>query len=497
MPALLAVLIWLPACQPGDDALDTDAVHSPQEKEALDRYILQHIKDNDKPFDWNEAPDDMLFRALELTNNILVIGYGDGLSADLNARDAILAAVYESEGKQTGEQAGENAVLQYKDDVLGFMGVKVHKLETLERVRSMPGVTFTEAAEYPISYELMLEYAGKSPGNTIANRPVSPAMPQDMILDPANDNPDYPDQVEAYNSGIYTSIRRHRIDEVYRTHGIYGEDIGVAVIDNGVVDWAAELFFQNGYGARELVGFYNPLWFLPWTTPDGTSPRSSDVFGISEMFEGQWLHGSGMMQSALVVAPNADITCARASTAIIMLTTSQIRGITQAIRAMADRPDIRVTNMSMGTIFMIHQIKHAITYYHNKGKIIACAAGTTPEEIKDLLGIIFPANLPTTVSVTGIRNRESTGGEFIAGSTAHTGPQNDFCVENAAASSEATARMVGMFAVLWSADPALTRDEVLDIMIASSHFYGENGQKDPEFGWGTVDMMEAVGMALE
>ena len=150
----------------------------------------------------------------------------------------------------------------------------------------------------------------------------------------------------------------------------------------------------------------------------------------------------------------------------------------------------------MGTIFHIHQIKNAIVYYHSKGKIIACAAGTTPEEIKDLLGIIFPANLPWTVSVTGIDNRENTNGEFIAGSTAHTGRQNDFCVEQSAASSEATARMVGMFALLWSANPDLTREEIMDIMITSSHFYHETGQKDPDFGWGTVDMLEAVEKAL-
>ncbi|MEZ5022279.1 MAG: S8 family serine peptidase [Chitinophagales bacterium] len=73
----------------------------------------------------------------------------------------------------------------------------------------------------------------------------------------------------------------------------------------------------------------------------------------------------------------------------------------------------------------------------------------------------------------------------------------DFCVEKSAASSEATARMMGMFALLWSANPDMTREEVMDIMIQSSHFYQLQGQKDLDFGWGTVDMLQAVDAAMD
>ncbi len=72
----------------------------------------------------------------------------------------------------------------------------------------------------------------------------------------------------------------------------------------------------------------------------------------------------------------------------------------------------------------------------------------------------------------------------------------DFCVEKSAASSEATARMVGIFALIWSANPTLSREQVMDIAIRSSYFYQLQGAKDPKFGWGTVDALQAVEMAL-
>lgn len=487
----LLVIVLLGSCQSDitDIALETG------DKASMDQYILESIQESQEPFDWNQVNDLMLWQALDMTDRTLVIGYGDGVLNTVSARNSILEKVYALEGLSTDRIGETDEVLLYKDDVLGFMMVKISSMETMQAVRQMSEVSFVEVNDYQIELETIRTFTGVGQPDT------DPGMDQpqrrDMILDPQQSDPDYPDQVDAYDDGLGEVVQRHRVDEVYRTYGIYGEDIGIAVIDNGMVDWAIDLFTSNGYGGRELLGFYNPLWFFPWTQPDGVSPQPSDVFGISELFEGQWLHGSGMIQSAFVMAPNADIVSCRASTAIIILSPSQILGISNAFRAMADRDDIKITNMSMGTIFYLHRIKNAINYYYSKGKIIACASGTTPEEIKELLGIIFPANLPNTVAVTGIRNREGTDGAFEAGSTAHFGPENDFCVEASAASSEATARMVGFFGLLWSADPSMSREEVMDIMIQSSYFYNEAGQRDEDFGWGTVDMMEAVGMVLD
>ena len=498
---LLPIILFtmLLACQ-REHILNTDLASA--DKNGMDEYILQAIKESNAPFDWNDADDATLWQALLLTDKTLVIGYSDGVNTDASSLSAILQTVYESEDKIADQLGDIDDLLIYKDDVLGFMMVRIDRFETLQKVRELDIVTFTEVNDYIIEMEKISEFTGVSTpiptqSSQRNNAAVSNTSMPEIILDPYLTDPPYTEQVFNYKPGLWEVLVRHNIDEVYTNYQNFGEGIGVAVIDNGIVEWALELFLTNGYGGRETLGFYNPFWFLAWTQPDGISPQPSDIFGISAAIENQWLHGSGMIESAFVIGPNSDITSVRGSTAIVVLTHSQILGISNGIKAMANRPDIRITNMSMGTIFMMNRIRNAINYYHSKGKIMACAAGTTFKEVKELLGIIFPAYLDNTVSVTGIENREETNGEFIAGETAHIGIQNDFCVENSAASSEATARMVGMLALIWSADPELTREEVLDIAITSSHFYHLTGQKDPSYGWGTVDVLEAVERAME
>jgi serine protease len=374
--------------------------------------------------------------------------------------------------------------------------VKISKLKTLQEIRKMNEVTFVEVNGYPIDMEVIRAFTGTT--STPQHKSNLSNARTEMILDPYLQDPEYAQQVLNYDNTLGVVLQRHNIDDVYRQYQNFGEGVGIAVIDNGIVPFARELFETNGYGERYTLGYHNPLWFLPWEAGnnDGIEPLESDALGISVLFEPQWLHGSGMIQSAFVVAPNSNITCVRGSTAIVILFPSMIYGISNAIKAMADREEVQVTNMSMGTFFYVHRIAMAINYYDSKGKILASAAGTSFEEIKDLLGVIFPANLPNTIAVTGIENRETTNGEFVEGSTAHTGIHVDFCVEKSAASSEATARMVGMFALIWSANPELTRAEVLDIAIRASHFYQLQGFKDPSFGWGTVDMLQAVEMAM-
>jgi serine protease len=278
----------------------------------------------------------------------------------------------------------------------------------------------------------------------------------------------------------------------------YGEGIGIAVIDNGIAPEYYDLYLSNGYGDRNVAGFYTPLWFLPNAQPDGIHPLPTDILGISQLIEGQWLHGAGMMESALVYAPSSDFIVARSSYAILLLFADQIVCTARAISAMADNPSVHITNMSMGMIFIDNRIGNAVRKYASKGKIMACAAGTSFKEIKKTLGIVYPASMPQTIAVTGISNRESTNGEFVAGETAHFGRRNDYCVEQSAASSEATARFVGMLALIWSANPSLTSTQVEEIVKQSSYFYqNNNGQKDTKFGWGTVDVLQAFEMAME
>jgi hypothetical protein len=67
----------------------------------MDQYILETIKSTNTPFDWNTVSDERIFQALTLTDNILVVGYSDGIQPNINSRDAILNLVYQLEKKST------------------------------------------------------------------------------------------------------------------------------------------------------------------------------------------------------------------------------------------------------------------------------------------------------------------------------------------------------------------------------------------------------------
>ena len=48
-----------------------------------------------------------------------------------------------------------------------------------------------------------------------------------------------------------------------------------------------------------------------------------------------------------------------------------------------------------------------------------------------------------------------------------------------------------MIGLLWPANPQLTREQIIDILIRNSGNYRRLGRKDPVFGWGKNDIYQA------
>lgn len=454
-------------------------------KQELDTYIFDKIKNNNEPFDWNEESNDLIFKALKLSDNKLVVGFSDGVNINKNVGLEIVSKI--SKLQENIEEGG----LKYFDDELGFFVTQVSDVSVLSEIRRMKGVTFIQPNEYVPD----LKFFGASSG--VQNSTSASKRSSNKIIDPYDETIPYADQIFNYKPSLHEVALRHNVDKIYQKYKNYGEGRGIGVIDNGIVPDYYDLYLSNGYGERQVGGFYTPFWFLPNAQPDGFQPLDTDILGIAKLFEGQWLHGTGMMESALIMAPNSDYLVVRSSFAILLLFADQIVATAKAISSMADNPMIHISNMSMGMIFVDNRIGNAVRKYDSKGKILCCAGGTSFKEIKKSLGVIYPANMKETIAVTGVDNREFTNGEYIAGETAHSGRRIDFCTERSAASSEATARFVGMLSLVWSANPSLTPEQVKEICIQSSDFYqNNNGQKDLKFGWGVVDFFQAYEMAL-
>lgn len=463
------------------------------QKSDLDDFVYDKILSTNEPFDWETLDDENLFKSLEFSDNILVVGYSDGINTDVSLRDKLLSKIYQLEGKSPSALGELDDVLIYKDDVLGFFSVKINKISTLKSIRKESKVLFAQPNEYVLDLKRFGFEVGTSQSNTASSK----INATGTFINPFDENKDYLTQVEEYDDKIYTKMIRHNVDKVYQKYGIYGEGIGVAILDNGILPEFSNFFENSGFGERENLGFFNPLWKLNNSQPDGISPQSDDLLGISQLIEGLWTHGSDMMSAVLLIAPNSNIKTARSSSLVALLFADGIIGVSKALTYLANDDEIQVASMSMGTVFVDNRIGNAVRLFNSKGKILCCAAGTFLEPFKKALGVLYPANMPQTIAVTGIEDRTTTDGEFIVGSTAHTGRRVDFCVERNQASSEATSTMAGMFTLIWSANPSLTSTQIVDIATESSYFYQNNNQqKNVKFGWGTVDVFQAFEMAI-
>ena len=146
--------------------------------------------------------------------------------------------------------------------------------------------------------------------------------------------------------------------------------------------------------------------------------------------------------------------------------------------------------MSMAGPISFNQMTTAIKYFNNQNKIMIAAAGSSVPIVRDLLGMLYPGRNPHTISVTGIYDFDETNGQMVLGINAHGGIRNDFVTEDAESSSTGTSYFAGMLAVIWSINPALHRDVLIQMVIEHSNFYQTQGSKHSKFGWGKVDMFE-------
>jgi subtilisin family serine protease len=190
---------------------------------------------------------------------------------------------------------------------------------------------------------------------------------------------------------------------------------------------------------------------------------------------------------------------------VVLLSTDAINGVTNAYVVGADDPAVKIISMSMGTIFSSGQIKDAITYAYSKQKLMFCAAGTSTSFFAGFVGVIFPANQPQVVAVTGMKDNLRDRCD-----NCHTGSKVDFAIvmqkstgrnplslamsgdvpSTVGGSSVATASCAAIAALVWSKYPTYPRDSIIARMARASGFANSRSSK---FGWGIINADAAVG----
>ncbi|MFB8349113.1 S8 family serine peptidase [Streptomyces niveus] len=248
-----------------------------------------------------------------------------------------------------------------------------------------------------------------------------------------------------------------RAEEIWKS--ATGEGIKIALIDSGVNASIPSLKGQvlKGLDATETDGTTNDY--------DGHGTTLAEL-----------IVGTGAGGGLKGLAPGAKIIPMRvADKEFEEKYKSNSLDNVNAIRAAADS-DAKIINMSAGSQFLSHQEKEAVKYAGEKGKLIFAGVGNTGDKANKGL---YPAKYPETVGVAasdreGNVAKYSDHGDFVD----IAAPGNDipgwcdetftkYCDGNGGTSA-ATALASASAALIWSANPDWTANQVLRVMFESA-----------------------------
>ncbi|MYW00200.1 S8 family serine peptidase [Streptomyces sp. SID3343] len=265
-----------------------------------------------------------------------------------------------------------------------------------------------------------------------------------------------------------------KIEEAWKVST--GKGITVAVVDSGV-----------DASHPDLVG-----QVLPGL--NASDDKEGHGTGMASLIAGQGRNGNG--QGAYGIAPGAKILPFSSDLAGMYQDTGKI---IDGIRLAADSP-ARIINLSVGSSRPSPQLAAAVEYAQSKGKLLVAAGGNTTETPGP--GPIYPAAYPGVLGVGGLDRQGAPSSNAIAGSwISISGPGTDvpaactktthYCIGTG--SSNAAALTSGVAALVWSAHPDWTANQVIKRLIDTAN-RPTGGAEVPSdsFGWGSVSPRQAL-----
>ncbi|MET9349783.1 S8 family serine peptidase [Streptomyces termitum] len=238
-----------------------------------------------------------------------------------------------------------------------------------------------------------------------------------------------------------------------------GKGMTIAVIDSGVDPSVPSL------KGKVLKG---------WDASKAEGDETDDYNGHGTSMA-EFIVGSGTGGSIQGLAPDAKVIPYRVSnTKLQNEQTVNAFDMEQAIRAAADS-DAQIINVSMGSDYYASEVREAVQYAQSKGKLLFAAAGNNAEKGNKPQ---YPASYPEAIAVA------ATGRDGKAGAFSQHGEAIDiaapgehlpaWCDEkldrycDAYGTSIATAIVSGSAALIWSAHPDWTANQVLRVMLETA-----------------------------
>lgn len=496
---LLSVIVFTSCSK--DDTMDKKIVIDQSQKNPLTPVQINAKIDESLNtrgnFNWRDASSHLLWSAVVNGHNVVTIGFGNSSTNFERAKTANNASIQNDLLKiiMKYEETTLDKILIMADADLNLMDVMISKQETIIALRKSKYIRYIEPADY--SY--LNNQNTKSNSVTASSSSSSSGCGYESTTLAAADY-----TTTTPNAKVPWTFTQHNIPNAWAVSS--GKGITIGIVDTGVSPNQSLLGtnFNNGLSSGRTIqknGVYvDSIW--PWsTTTDGVN----DLCG----------HGTSMASVAAAprndkglpvgVAYNANLVTYRAASNVVLDGYQEQEAVKKAFTALGNNANVKIISMSMGHIFSVGKIEDAIRFAYGKGKLIFCAAGTSTS-FTTFVGVIFPAWMPETVAVTGVRE----GAAYQACDDCHTGSKVEFTVamqrntsgntvpvdsyyENQSdyvgGSSVATATTAGIAALVWSKNPTWTREQVLSKMRQSASFYPN---RNSTYGYGNVNAFLAV-----
>lgn len=492
----LLTALALSSCS--NDDLQTSAIESEivQTDPLTARQINDHINETTKTkgrFSWNESSSHFLWSGIVQGNKVASIGFGDSKddfdrskSSNSEAlQNEILDVISQYEGK-------EKRVLMASDEYLNQIDVYIEKQETVIALRKLKSIRYLEPADYHyFENENKISGVSKSSGSSSGCGLESTAL----------SSADY--TTITPNAKAPWSFAKHNITSAWNYST--GAGITIGLIDSGVSFNQSLLSgsFNNGSSSGRTTSkngvYVDSVW--PWSSGfDG----ADDKCGHGTSMASAMAAPRNNLGQPVGVAYNANLISYRAASNVVLDGYHEQEGVKLAFTALGNNTSVKIISMSMGHIFSVGKIEDGVKYAYSKGKLIFCAGGTSTS-FTTFVGVIFPAWMPETQAITGVK--ENTSNQKC--DVCHSGAEIDFTYQMERASgnnipvlsyynaqtdyvggsSVATASTAGIAALVWSKNPSWTRDQVLTKMRQSATYYPT---KNPDYGYGNINVLQAV-----
>ncbi|GAA0873198.1 hypothetical protein GCM10009117_23450 [Gangjinia marincola] len=472
------------------DLLNAQELLSIQE---INDIIANEFKQNGS-FDWQGASDQLLWSAAVQGGGLLTIGYGgegefarEGRSAEYDDLKASLLNIISSQDNRTATD-----VLVYEDEVLNYMDVQITSLSSIKTLRATDNIRYLDPSGYSF-YQQPIDQTAQSRSSKGCSFDAS-------VLNSADSRVISPNALVSWN------FDEHNIEQAWSLST--GAGVTVGVIDTGLSPDQSKLNTSgindgdsNGRSVEKYGTYIDSAWW--WSNNlDGPNDRCG--------------HGTNMASAIAAprnddfqpvgVAYNCNLVSYRGTADVVLDDYHERKGVSNALKALANRSDVKIISMSIGYPWSIGNVKDAVKYAYSKGKLIFAAGGTSTSAT-NWYGVIFPASMDEAVAVTGITDN----GQYDRCDVCHSGSKIEFTIvmqrdgddnrtgavlgyndgdnDYVGGSSVATATTAGIAALVWSRYPGWSRSQVLNRLRQSSDLYPN---KDGSYGWGNIDAFQAV-----